>query len=458
MDKQNASNDVSPSPEPLDETYSSKAIFALAIPALGTLVIEPALTFIDSVMVGHLGTASLAGLGVGAAVLNTAVGLFVFLAYATTASTAGLLGSGDKRGALRNGIGALWLGVLLGLVMMTVAIIFAPQLVGLLGADETVGPYASSYLRFGAPGMAAMFIIMAATGVLRGFMNTRTPLIVLAIGAPVNIAGNFLLIYGLNLGIVGAGISLSLTQILMATILVTIVMKAARKNGVERRFRIGGLWVHIKAGWPLFLRTASLRLALLATLYVAARGGTEVLAAHQVAMSIWNTAAFALDALAIAAQSLVAHAIGAGRQKELKAVIRRVTGWGLIAGIAIGTVIAATSKWTPTLFGPSQQMHEIASLAVLIAGLTLPIGAITFELDGILIGAGEGRFLAEAGVVTLLLYLPALAGVYFLAATTASPNSNASQWLLGWLWISFSGWFMLVRAATNWIKAGKLGA
>lgn len=78
-----------------------KQILALAVPALGALVAEPIFVLVDSAVVGHLGTAELAGLSLASTVLLTLVGLCVFLAYATTAAVARRIGAGHRREALQ---------------------------------------------------------------------------------------------------------------------------------------------------------------------------------------------------------------------------------------------------------------------------------------------------------------------------------------------------------------------
>ena len=84
------------------------------MPAFLALVAEPMFLLADAAIVGHLGTPELAGLGIAGAVLQTAVGLCVFLAYGTTASVARRVGAGDARGALEQGVDGVWLAVLIG--------------------------------------------------------------------------------------------------------------------------------------------------------------------------------------------------------------------------------------------------------------------------------------------------------------------------------------------------------
>src|SRR5207344_3152532 len=99
-----------------------RVILRLAVPAFLALVAEPLFLLDDAAVVGHLGAAELAGLGIAAAVLQTAVGICVFLAYGTTASVARQLGAGDLRGALTQGVDGLWLAVIIGLVVTVVGI------------------------------------------------------------------------------------------------------------------------------------------------------------------------------------------------------------------------------------------------------------------------------------------------------------------------------------------------
>lgn len=448
--------------------FGARSILRLAVPALGSLVIEPLLILVDSVMVGHLGTGPLAGLALASTVLTTLVGVFIFLAYATTARAARAVGSGNPREGVQAGIDAMWLALGLGLLVFSVLTIWAPQIVTLLGADEVVLPQAVTYLRGGAFGMIPMLVILAATGTLRGVLDMLTPLYVLAAGSAINVALNFLLIFGLDLQILGAGIALSITQTLMCLALVAVVVRRAKPLGVSFSPSLSGLRGAFGSGAPLFIRTVSLRLALLATVAVATEAGVIALAAHQVVNTIWTMAAFALDALAIAAQSLVGVALGSGNSRVLRRLIVRMTLWGLSAAVLLGAVMAVTSRWLPLAFGPDPQMHAAAAKALLVAGCLLPIGGVVFLLDGVLIGASEGKFLAWAGLATLALYLPALWGLHlrigFLAAASPVPSAasgpltSAEQAsILFWLWVAFAGWFMALRAVTNAIRAFRLG-
>src|SRR6185369_16483233 len=112
-----------------------REILRLAVPALGALIAEPLFLLADSAMIGHLGAIPLAGLGIASAVLQTIIGLMVFLAYSTTPAVARRLGAGDERGAVASGVDGIWLATGLGVLLAIGGWFCAPWMAGLFGAE-----------------------------------------------------------------------------------------------------------------------------------------------------------------------------------------------------------------------------------------------------------------------------------------------------------------------------------
>ncbi len=433
------------SPDGQTTSTVDRQILALAVPALGALVAEPLFVLVDSAIVGHLGPAPLAGLALASTVLTTVVGLCVFLAYATTAAVARRLGAGDEQGALRAGIDGMWLALGLGVVVAAAAWVAAPWLVQALGAHDEVATHAVAYLRWSAPGLPGMLVVLAATGVLRGLQDTRTPLLVAATGAAVNAALNALLVYGAGMGIAGSGLGTALTQLGMAAWLGAIVVRGARRRHTPLRPTADGVRGSWRAGTPLLIRTATLRAAILVTAWVATGLGVTALAGHQVVSAAWGLTAFALDALAIAAQALVGHTLGAGDVPRARAVLRRTLRWGVGVGAGLAVLVAAAAPFYVRLFSEDDEVRRAALLGLLVAAATLPMAGCVFVLDGVLIGAGDGVFLAKAGLATLAIYLPAALAVHLWG-----PAGPAG---LAWLWAAFAGVFMGARAVTTGWRA-----
>ena len=422
-----------------------RQILALAVPALGALVAEPLFVLVDSAMVGHLGTDALAGLALASTVLVTVIGLCVFLAYATTAAVARRLGAGDRQGALQTGVDGMWLALGLGVVLAVLAWVTAPWVLGALGARGEVAMQAVTYLRWSVPGLPGMLLVLAATGALRGLQDTRTPLVIAASGAVANAALNATLIYGAGLGIAGSGLGTAVAQLGMGVWLVVVVVRGARGSGARLTPAAGGIWANARAGVPLLVRTATLRLAILLTVWTATGLGASALAGHQVVNAVWGLTAFALDALAIAAQALVGHALGARDVARTRALLRRTLQWGVGAGAVLGVLVGALAPLYVQVFSPDPAVQRAAVVGLVVAAVALPMAGWVFVLDGVLIGAGDGPFLAWAGVATLVAYVPAALAVH----AWAPPGAPG----LAWLWVAFAVVFMAARAISTGLRA-----
>jgi Na+-driven multidrug efflux pump len=192
-------------------------------------------------------------------------------------------------------------------------------------------------------------------------------------------------------------------------------------------------------GW-LFLRTVSLRVALLATVAVATGLGTEELAGWQIAFTIFSTAAFALDALAIAAQALIGKGLGRADEPFVRRVLGRTVAWGAWFGVIVGVVIGALSGVIGLVSTGDAAIAAIVQPSLIVLAVAQPVCGVVFVLDGVLIGAGDAKYLAVVGVLNLLPFIPAL-----LLVAVLQPAGAAG---LTWLAVAFFGVYMLARLAT----------
>lgn len=397
-------------------------ILRLAVPALGALVAEPLFLLADSAIIGHLGTPQLAALGLAGTALQTMVGVFIFLAYATTATVARQLGAGNQRSALTYGVDGLWLASGLGVLMAVVGILLAPAIVGLFDPPVSVAGYAITYLRVSAVGIPGMLAVFAGAGVLRGLQDTRTPLVVATASYLANIVLNLVFVYGAGWGIAGSAWG-------------TAGLRAARAQRARLRPDWAGIRGAAHAGAPLMIRTLTLRAALVVTTYVATAAGEVALAANQVAFTLWSTLALALDAIAIAAQAIVGRYLGGSDIDGARAATRRMIEWGIGAGVVFGLVLVAARPLYVGLFSTDPVVQDLLFQALLVVACFQPVAGVVFVLDGVLIGAGDGRYLAIAGLWTLVAFLP-LAALVYLTDAGLLP-----------LWWAFGG-FMVARMVT----------
>ncbi|QHC72300.1 MATE family efflux transporter [Rathayibacter sp. VKM Ac-2805] len=415
-----------------------RSILRLAVPALGSLVAEPLFLLTDSALVGHLGAVPLAGLALGGTVLQTIVGLMVFLAYSTTPRVGRALGEGDERRAVAAGIDGGWLALLLGAGIAVVGALTAPAVVALFGAEPAVSEAGVRYLAVSMAGIPAMLGVFALTGLLRGFQDTRTPLVIAAGGFALNAALNAVLIYPAGLGITGSALGTVIAQWAMLAAYAGVALRLARRVGAPLRPHLAGLASSAGSGGWMLLRTASLRAAILLAVATATSLGAEELGAFQVAMTLFSTVAFALDAVAIAAQALLGRLLGAGETEQAGVVTKRCVTWGIGAGAVLGALVTGLSGVLPYVFSSDPEVLRLLPAAIAVVGLTAPLGGYVFVLDGVLIGAGDGRYLALSGLANLAAFVP------LALLAPAAP----AEWRLLALWLAFAVGFLGARAVT----------
>lgn len=385
-----------------------RKIAAIALPALGTLAAEPLYLLVDTAIVGHLGTVELASLALAALLLGAVVNLLNFLAYGTTARVARLVGSGAQAAADRLGVQAVWLALGLGALVGLAALALADPVMGVLAGDasQRVADGAARYLRISAIGLPCALIAVAAQGYLRGIADLRTALVIVICANVVNVALELLFVYGLDWGLDGSALGTVVAQLGMAAAFVLVIVRRAGGIAPPQRAAIASL---LQIGAPIMVRTGALLAAFLTAGAVLARVGPDSLAAHQVAFQLFILLALVLDALAIAAQVLVGQALGASDELAAIAIARRMCSWGLAAGTVLGLLLLLGSSVLPQLFSGDQAVLDRCAELWPLFALAMPVGAVVFALDGILLGAGDVRYLAAAMVIAALcVFLPIL--------------------------------------------------
>jgi putative MATE family efflux protein len=386
-------------------------ILRLALPAFGALAAEPLYVLADTAIVGHLGTRPLAGLAVAGTLLSVAFGIFNFLAYATTAAVARRIGAGDRTRAAEQGIDSLWLALGLGLALTAIGLAVAPGIVRAMGASARIRPDALTYLRISLLGAPAVLIALAGTGYLRGCQDTRTPLVIQVAANVGNLALELLLVFGLHLGIAGSAWGTVIAQFGAAAAYVTIVRRAARVEHASLRPDRVGIRAAAIVGSHLVVRTGALLIAFTVSTSVATRIGDAPVAAHEIAFQIWNFLALSLDAIAIAGQALVGRSLGAGDREGTRAAARRMIEWGVVAGFVLGAAVALASPLLAQVFTHDHQVRNDALPILLIVAAMQPMNGVVFVLDGVLIGAGETRYLALAMLAATATFVPAALAV-----------------------------------------------
>lgn len=383
-------------------------IWLLALPTFGQLIAEPAFVLIDTAIIGHIGKNALAGLSIGSTVLLTTTGLCLFLAYNTTSQVARLLGSGKRREGFSVGMDGLWLALLLGIIL-TIALIFAAEpLCYAVGARGATLQNAIVYTQMVMPGLPAMLLVYAANGIFRGLRKVKITLFAAISGAVLNTILDVIAVFGLNMTIAGSGIATMIAQWYMGLVLTVPAIIWAAKSGARLLPQFKHILHSAGSGLPLFIRTLALRVCMVATVVTAARLGTNTLAAYQVANSCWNFVMNILDAIGIAAQTIVAATLGAGLRKKAGIITRICAKVGALSSVLVGLFMIIVGWCCAPLFSPNADIQLLISVGMTILGLFLPLAGWMWALDGVLIGAGDHRYLAKACSLMAVAYLVTL--------------------------------------------------
>ncbi|MGQ0431485.1 MAG: MATE family efflux transporter [Microthrixaceae bacterium] len=418
-----------------------RRILAIAVPALGSLLVEPVYVLTDTAVVGRLGTVPLGGLALASTVLNTLVWVFNFLSYGTTVRVAVRRGRGDLAGAATDALQALWLAVGIGVAVALGIGVGATFLVNLIGDDPAVIAQGVTYLRVSAVGVPFQFVVIACIGYLYGLPDTQRPFIVLAIATGSNLVLELIFVFGLDWGISGSAWGTVTAQILSATVFLVIVVPRLQADGLRRLTVVPEvMWAVVKVGTHLVQRTAFLLATLAVATAAASRVGTAQLAGHQIAAQLFLFLAIGVDMFKVSGQSLVGHALGAGRPDDARDVVAHLYEWAWRVGLLLTIVTLALSPLLPHLFTSDPDVIGPATVALVLLGVMQLPAALTFVLDGVLMGANDFRDLRWQTTIAFAVVLPV-----FVAVMARPSLGILTVWVGMLLWVC-------VRALKNHLR------
>src|SRR6185437_9551835 len=302
---------------------------------------------------------------------------------------------------------ALWLSLAIGIALVAVCEAAASPLLDVLGAHGTSGVYALSYFRIAALGLPAALIALAGQGYLRGVSNLRKPLEIVVVANVVNLVLEVLFVYGFGWGVAGSAAGTAIAQGGMG---IAFVVELLRPHAPSRRPSLQEMRPLFRIGRQIFVRTAALYASFLVAAAVLTRMGDAEIGAHQIAYQLFTFLALLLDAVAIAGQVIVGRMLGAGDADGAHAAAVRMIAWSVAIGLLFAVVLAPLSYALPRVFTDDPRvLHQAALLWPFLAAMQ-PLGGAVFALDGILIGAGDTRYLmwsmlAASGLFILLAAL-----------------------------------------------------
>ncbi|OJY52270.1 MAG: MATE family efflux transporter [Pseudonocardia sp. 73-21] len=414
-------------PPPSVSRLPARDVLALAAPALPVLAAEPLYLLVDTAVVGRLGAVPLAGLAVAGVLFAQVTTQLNFLSYGTTARTARLHGAGRRADAVAEGVQATWLALGVGLIVLGVGQLVAAPVAGAIGNGGAIAAGAVSWLRVALFGAPLVLITLAGNGWMRGVQDTRRPLYFVLGANAVSAAGCLVLVP--QLGLVGSAVA----NVIGQTVGAVLFLGALARERVPLRPRPAVLRAQLSLGRDLLARSLAFQACFLSAAAVATRFGAATAAAHQVVLQLWSFMALVLDAVAIAAQSLIGAALGGGGAVRARALAAQVTRYGLVLGVGFGLLFAALIGVLPPVFTPDPAVLAVIPVAWWFFAALQPVAGVVFAIDGVLLGAGDAAFLRTSTLAAAVLgFLPLIWA------------SLAFGWGLAGIWTGLTA-FMAIR-------------
>lgn len=438
-----------------DKRLVDKAILSLAIPALAGLAIDPLMTLTDTAFIGRTAedSTALAGVGSAASLLTFSFYLFNFLCTVTTPLVSKKRAASDDIGATEIGGQALSLAIFLGVLLSTILVTYSHPLLLLMGTENTgvvATSYATSFLTIRAIAAPAIFISSASTGILRGYLDTKTAFVLIASANVINFVLDVILIGMMHMGPSGAAIATTAAEWTCAlSFLFILAGKAPSAEGklgsnqteLKRIIVTPTLvlpsWENIRplitASSSVFVRSFMLQLSIVGAAAAAARntdtlslltenGASASIAAHQIALQLWLLCSFICDSLAAASQALIADGLGKRDQKYVRTVSKTIFTYSFILGIILAGIleIGNVSGVLLNFFTTDEATHESLKPLLLILIIAQPLNSFVFAADGVIQGSSEFEYQATSMILSVTVAVLSFFTLQYLDPSSAT--------------------------------------
>ncbi len=432
----------------------TNTILLLAWPVMAEMMLQTLAQIVDMAMVGRLGKASIAAVGLSFRPLFVGQAIFLGLGVATTALVARFIGAGDRAKATRAAEQSLLTTSVLALALAAFGYLAARQITVFMGAEADVVGLGTTYLRGFSPGLFFLMLATIMTSALRASGDTKTPFYAGAISNVVNVVGNYVLIFGMfgfpALGVLGAAIATSFSRVVAAGIMFMALLRG--KGGLHLNWRDFATldWDMItrlfKIGIPAALERFVQSISMMLHLKILATLGTTAVAISTLSGNVEQISFMPSIGFAVAASTLVGQNLGAKQPEEAER-----SGWGAVrlCSLFMGTM-GLLFVLVPTLFirifTADPTVIEPAKAVLRIVGLAQVPQAVGFVTSGILRGSGDTRAVLGIGLVGNVVLRLGLSYLFVI--------------VLRWgLWSAYLAvlidWLVRGGLLAYWVKRGK---
>lgn len=390
---------VDPSVE-VDTRRLRRRVIDLSGPALVEMVLVSFVGVVDMIMVGRIGPAAIAAVGLTNQPMFIAMAVFQALNVGTTALVARFIGARDPAEASRTAQQSLLITVILGLILSVLSYWASPWVIAAMGAEPDTLPLGISYFQIVSLGIAFMAVSLCVASVLRGVGDTKTPMKVNVVANLVNCVGNYILIYGKlgfpAYGVVGAAAATTISRVVAAVLMLGSVLRkdSMIKLGPIREFRLRLDLIKrvVNIGIPSAVEQFVFRVGQLVYVRIVAGLGTVVFAAHQIGMNILSLSFMPGQAFSMAATTLVGQALGARKPEAAEKCALETRRLGMIISGAMTVVLFFFGERIARLYTADLEVARRTAMVLRIIGLVQPAQSTQFILSGALRGAGDTKW------------------------------------------------------------------
>lgn len=371
-----------------------KALMALGVPIMIGMLINALYNLVDAYFVGGLGESQMGAISIAFPLGQVVVGLGLMFGNGAASYLSRLLGRGEKDTANQVASTALYSSLLIGAVIILFAAVFMEPILIMLGATETILPYALTYAR--------MYVISCIFNVFNVTMNNivssegaaKTTMCALLLGAVLNIGLDPLFIYTLDLGVAGAAIATAISQMVSTLVYLIYVFrkKSAFSFSIKKFTPTKAIMTEIlKIGVPTltFQILTSLSIALINR--AANSYGDAVIAGMGAVTRITSMGTLVVFGFLKGFQPIAGFSYGAKKFDRLREAIKISTLWSTIFCVIVGLLMAVFSKQIISQFTTgNEEMILVGQKSLIANGFSFFLFGFYTVYSSLFLALGKG--------------------------------------------------------------------
>lgn len=434
---------------------SFKEINKLAIPAIISGIAEPLLSITDTAIVGNIKinpTEALAAVGIAGSFMSAIIWILAQTRSAISAIIAQYFGAKNIKNILKLPAQIIFINLILSIFIYLFTVFFVEEIFKMYNATGLVLQQSVSYYKIRALGLPLTLFIFSVFGVFRGLQNTFWPMVISITGALINVALNFILVFGIDglipaMHVEGAAWASVIAQVIMAVLALILLIKKTPFN-LKLSFSFHPeIKRLLSLSFNLVIRTIALNIALYMSNAYATNYGVNYIAAQTIAFQIWLFFAFFIDGYSSVGNIMSGKFLGEKNYSKIWILSKQLTKYTLIISGVLGLFCLIFYIPIGKIFTQDKQVLTLFYSVFWIVILMQPINAIAFVFDGIFKGLAEAVTLRNTLIfATFIGFIPALLiGDYF--------NLNLyAIWIAFTVWMIFRGGILIIIFKRKIIK------